>query len=70
MAGPGSHSRNGRSHEPPSALYKRAKEEFERVLALTLATAGGMTWVAGRIYANSVFRLGARVRVMDALHGK
>ena len=26
-----------------------------------------MTWVAGRIYANSGLRVGARVRVMDAL---
>jgi len=35
--------------------------------ALTFATAGGITWVAGRIYANSALRLGARVRVIDAL---
>jgi ABC-2 type transport system ATP-binding protein len=39
-------------------------------LALTLATAGVLTWLAGRIYANSVLRLGARVRVLDALFGK
>ena len=39
-------------------------------VALTFATAGGMTWVAGRIYANSVLRVGARERVMDPLRGK
>jgi len=39
-------------------------------LALTLATAAALTWLAGRIYANSVLRLGARVRVVDALFGK
>jgi ABC-2 type transport system permease protein len=39
-------------------------------MLLTLATAGVLTWLAGRIYANSVLRLGARVRVMDALRGR
>lgn len=39
-------------------------------MLLTLATAGVLTWLAGRIYANSVLRLGARVRVMEALRGR
>jgi len=38
--------------------------------ALTLATAGVLTWLAGRIYANLVLRLGARVRFLDALRGR
>jgi ABC-2 type transport system permease protein len=39
-------------------------------LALTLTAAGALTWPAGRICANSILRLGARVRVLDALFGK
>jgi len=38
--------------------------------ALTLLSAGVLTWLAGRIYANSVLRLGARAHVMDALRGR
>ena len=39
-------------------------------IALALATAVVLTWLAGRIYTNSVLRFGARVRVVDALFGK
>ena len=38
-------------------------------VALTLASIGGLTWLAGRIYANAAMRLGARVRFMDAFRG-
>ncbi len=38
-------------------------------LALTVATIGGLIWLAGRIYANSAMRIGARVRFMDAFRG-
>jgi ABC-2 type transport system permease protein len=34
---------------------------------LVRATALALTWVAGRIYANPVWRIGARVRLLDAL---
>lgn len=36
-------------------------------VVLTLAGAVGLTFVAGRIYAYSVLRMGARVPLMDAL---
>ncbi len=38
-------------------------------LALTAATIVGLTWLAGRVYANSAMRIGARVRFMDAFRG-
>lgn len=38
-------------------------------MALTLATIGGVVWLAGRVYANSAMRIGARVRFMDAFRG-
>jgi ABC-2 type transport system permease protein len=38
-------------------------------MALTLASILGLTWLAGRIYANAALRLGARVRFWDALRG-
>jgi ABC-2 type transport system permease protein len=38
-------------------------------VALTLASIVGLTWLAGRIYANAAMRLGARVRFMDAFRG-
>jgi ABC-2 type transport system permease protein len=38
-------------------------------LALTVAAIAGLTWLAGRIYANSAMRIGARVRFMDAFRG-
>ncbi|HEY5486404.1 MAG TPA: ABC transporter permease [Candidatus Limnocylindrales bacterium] len=38
-------------------------------VALTLASIGGLTWLAGRIYANAAMRIGARVRFMDAFRG-
>ena len=40
-------------------------------LALVLAAAAvvGLTWLAGRIYANSAMRIGAKVRFMDAFRG-
>jgi ABC-2 type transport system permease protein len=38
-------------------------------VALTLASIVGLTWLAGRIYANAAMRIGARVRFMDAFRG-
>jgi ABC-2 type transport system permease protein len=38
-------------------------------LGLTVISTLGLTWIAGRIYSNSVLRLGARVRFRDALRG-
>lgn len=38
-------------------------------VALTLASIVGLTWLAGRIYANAALRLGSRVRFMDAFRG-
>lgn len=38
-------------------------------MALTLASILGLTWLAGRVYANSALRLGTRVRFWDALRG-
>jgi ABC-2 type transport system permease protein len=39
-------------------------------LVLTVMSTLGLTWVAGRIYTNSVLRLGTRVRFLDALRGR
>lgn len=39
-------------------------------LALTAAAIAGLTWLAGRVYANSAMRIGTRVRFMDAFRGK
>jgi len=38
-------------------------------MALTLATIAGVVWLAGRVYANSAMRIGARVRFIDAFRG-
>jgi ABC-2 type transport system permease protein len=38
-------------------------------MLLTLAAIAGVVRMAGRIYANSVMRIGPRVRFIDALHG-
>ena len=38
-------------------------------VALTVASIGGLTWLAGRMYTNSAMRIGARVRFMDAFRG-
>lgn len=38
-------------------------------LALTVAAIVGLTWQAGRVYANSAMRIGARVRFMDTFRG-
>lgn len=37
--------------------------------ALIVASIVGLTWLAGRVYANAALRLGARVRFMEAFHG-
>jgi ABC-2 type transport system permease protein len=39
-------------------------------VALTLVTSAAATWLAARIYANSVLRLGARVKLRDALRAQ
>jgi ABC-2 type transport system permease protein len=39
-------------------------------MALIIAAIVGLTWVAGRTYANSAMRFGARVRFLDALSGR
>jgi ABC-2 type transport system permease protein len=36
---------------------------------LILASIGGLTWLAGRMYTNAAMRIGARVRFMDAFRG-
>jgi ABC-2 type transport system permease protein len=36
-------------------------------VVLTLVTSAAATWIAARIYSNSVLRLGARVKLRDAL---
>jgi ABC-2 type transport system permease protein len=38
-------------------------------VALIVASIVGLTWLAGRIYANAAMRLGTRVRFMDAFRG-
>ena len=37
--------------------------------ALTLASIGALTWLAGRMYTNAAMRIGSRVRFMDAFRG-
>jgi ABC-2 type transport system permease protein len=39
-------------------------------VVLMLAAIGGMNALAGRIYSNSVLRLGSRVRLADAWRGR
>jgi ABC-2 type transport system permease protein len=39
-------------------------------MVLTVAAIVGLTWVAGRTYANSAMRFGTRVRFLDALSGR
>jgi ABC-2 type transport system permease protein len=39
-------------------------------VALTLITAAAATWVAARIYSNSVLRIGARVKLREALSSR
>jgi len=36
---------------------------------LILASIGGLTWLAGRMYTHAAMRIGARVRFMDAFRG-
>jgi ABC-2 type transport system permease protein len=43
--------------------------EIGLAAGLILASIGGLTWLAGRIYANAAMRIGARVRFMDAFRG-
>ena len=38
-------------------------------VALIVASIGGLTWLAGRMYTNAAMRIGARVRFMDAFRG-
>ncbi len=38
-------------------------------VALTTASIVGLTWMAGRVYANAAPRIGTRVRFMDAFRG-
>ncbi len=38
-------------------------------VALIAASIAGLVWLAGRIYANSAMRMGARVRFIDAFRG-
>ncbi len=38
-------------------------------IVLMVASIGGLTWVAGRMYANSVLRIGKRVQLSDAFRG-
>ena len=38
-------------------------------IALIVASIGGLTWLAGRMYTNAAMHIGARVRFMDAFRG-
>ena len=38
-------------------------------VAFIVASIAGLTWLAGRMYANAALRIGARVRFMDAFRG-
>ncbi len=38
-------------------------------IALIVAATAGLVWLAGRVYANSAMRIGARVRFMEAFRG-
>ena len=38
-------------------------------VALIVVSIGGLTWLAGRVYANAALHLGTRVRFMDAFRG-
>jgi ABC-2 type transport system permease protein len=38
-------------------------------LVFIVAATGGLIWLAGRVYANSAMRIGARVRFRDAVRG-
>jgi ABC-2 type transport system permease protein len=38
-------------------------------VSLSVASIGGLTWLAGRMYTNAAMRIGARVRFMDAFRG-
>ena len=39
-------------------------------LAVMVLSIGGLMWLAGRIYANSILRVGKRVRLGDAFRGQ
>jgi hypothetical protein len=43
--------------------------EIGLAAALTIASIGGLTWLAGRIYSHAAMRIGTRVRFMDAFRG-
>lgn len=43
--------------------------EIGLAVALIVAAIAGLIWLAGRVYANSAMRIGARVRLMDAVRG-
>lgn len=65
-----------RRHMLPDVVAKPARmaagvPAWQVVLAvvLTLAAIAAATWLASRIYANSVLRTGARVGFLEALRG-
>ena len=39
-------------------------------IVLIVVSIAGLIWLAGRIYSNSILRVGGRVRFRDALRGK
>jgi len=39
-------------------------------ISICVASIVGLTWLAGRMYANAAMRRGARVRFMDAFRGQ
>jgi ABC-2 type transport system permease protein len=43
--------------------------QFGLALILIVVAIVGLTWLAGRIYANSAMRIGTRLRFMDAYRG-
>jgi ABC-2 type transport system permease protein len=55
----------------PMRIAAGAAVPWQVALAMLLTAAAlvGMVWLAGRVYANSAMRIGARVRFMDAFRG-
>lgn len=39
-------------------------------IVLILVSVAGLVWLAGRIYANSILGVGARVKLADAFRGR
>jgi ABC-2 type transport system permease protein len=55
----------------PLRLYLGQAQWWEPLisLAVLVATCAGAIWVGARIYRNSLLRMGARVKLAEALRG-